>query len=117
MTWMDVSLTLPTTREPLAVLKIMFKVEQDTLVAAMTSQGWEETVVAVHIGLSKKGGTWQWDNSGKDLTSDIARWGTGSPSGDGSCAGIWGTPLTSWNDYPCNYQKHGEKPFGAICEI
>ena len=94
----------------------MFKVEHDTLVVAMTSQGWEDLVSAAHIGLSKKGGKWQWDNSGKDLTSDVARWGTGSPSGDGSCAGIWGTPLTSWNDYPCNYQKHGEKPFGAICE-
>ena len=96
---------------------LIFKVEQDTLVAAITSQGWGEIIAGVHIGLSKKGGKWQWGNSGKDLTSDRARWGPGSPSGDGSCAGLWEAPFTSWNDYPCNYQKHGELKFGAICEI
>ena len=96
---------------------LMFKVEHDTLVAAISSQGWGEIISGVHIGLSKKGGKWQWDNSGKDLTSDSARWGPGQPSGDGSCGGPWGAPFTSWNDYPCNYQKHGELKFGAICEI
>jgi len=113
------------------------KAELDTLVAAMTCKGWGNNdyppacppqdcihdIVGVHIGLSKKGGNWQWDNSGKNLTSCSTRWGRNSPSSDGNCAGLWsfsehGNVLGAhWNDYPCSMKTHVEKPFGVICEI
>jgi len=93
----------------------------DTLVAAMSCQGWKITsapIVGVHIGLHKKGGNWQWDNSGKNLTSCTTRWNYASPSGDGNCAGLWGSVAlgATWNDYSCSKKHHGERGFGVICE-
>ena len=105
----------------------MFQAEQDTLVAAMTCQGWENTtdIVGVHIGLTEKGETWQWDNSGKNITSCSERWGRGSPTPQNGehCAGLWafsehGNVLGAhWNDYPCTMKTWIGKPFGVICEI
>jgi len=109
------------------LVEIDSKAEQDTLVAAMTCQGWENTtdIVGVHIGLTEKGGIWQWDNSGKNLTSCSERWGRNSPTPQNGehCAGLWAFPEhgnvlgAHWNDYPCSMKTHIGKPFGVICEI
>jgi len=107
------------------LVEIDSKAEQDTLVAAITCQGWENKtdIDGVHIGLTEKGGTWQWDNSGKNLTSCSENWGNASPSGGEYCAGLWaisehGNILGArWNDYPCSMKTHTGKPFGVICEI
>ena len=80
-------------------------------------------LVGVHIGLTKKGDNWLWDNSGKKLSNSTSKWNIHEPSGEGRCAGIWTLPDGCWNDYSCTriYQNENvaesyKKPFGAICE-
>jgi len=95
-------------------------VEHSTLMEAMACKGWGDTstLLNVHIGLTKKEDNWQWDSSGKTVSSCSSRWYPGQPSDDGSCAGFFGSSgnLTEglWNDYSCT-EPFG--PFGAICEI
>jgi len=100
-------------------------VEHDTLMEAIACKGWGDTapLLNVHIGLTKKEDQWQWDNSGKTISSCSSRWYPGQPSGDGSCAGFFNPKVFGssgnlteglWNDYSCT---EVQGPFGAICEI
>ena len=84
----------------------------------IAQKGWGgSTHWAIHIGLIKKEGHWQWPNSGKILT-DSSRWASGQPSGDGTCASLWFGRENNgrWNDAPCHQTAYQGKPVGAICE-
>ena len=101
--------------------------EHNTLMEAIACKGWGDTapLLNVHIGLTKKEDTWQWDSSGKAISSCGSRWYPGQPSGDGNCAGFFNPKIFGssgnlteglWNDYSCT-EVRDSYPFGAICEI